>query len=490
MTDRNSDNSARSNVARGLEQVSEQKSDSEAAQARALTLPPATAPARNLLCIKMRYSDTHWADGLSAAGWRLHEVNDLISAHRMLQEHSFAVGLLVPGKIDDSACAALDAFLRAHQSVEWVGAFDGELLGTSRCQDLIVDHLFDHHTLPVRLGQMASTLGHAQGHAVLRQSTKAGSPVRSDKSLIGNGDAAKLLYRQIQRVAKVDAPVLICGPSGSGKELTAQAIHRQSGRADGPFIAVNCGAIQATLIQSELFGHVKGAFTGATSDGRGLIEAASGGTLFFDEIGDLSLDLQINLLRFLQEKTINRVGSTRSIQVDARVIAATHVNLQKAVAEGRFREDLFYRLNVVQLKVPSLKERQSDIAVLAAHFFEQFSNEKAAQLKGFSRRAMLALDEHAWPGNVRELINRVRSAMVMAEGRLISPADLGLEEPSQSSGWDALESARAHAERGVISVSLQQSGKNVTEAAKHLGVSRMTLYRLMAKHGMSPDLTH
>jgi DNA-binding NtrC family response regulator len=447
-------------------------------------------PTRDLLCIKMRYSDTHWAEGLADAGWRLHEVNDLVTAHRLMQEQVFSVGLLVPGKIDDSACAALDAFLRAHRGVEWVGAFEVELLATPRCRDLIVDHLFDHHTVPVKLDQIASTLGHAQGHAALRKAAHSGAASVGDKNIVGNGDAAKLLLRQIQRVAKVDAPVLICGPSGSGKELTAQAIHRYSVRAKGPFVPVNCGAIQATLIQSELFGHVKGAFTGATTDGRGLIEAASGGTLFFDEIGDLSLDLQINLLRFLQEKTINRVGSTKSIQVDARVIAATHVNLEKAVAEGRFREDLFYRLNVVQLKVPSLKERQPDIAVLAAHFFEQFSAEKAAQLKGFSRRAMLALDEHHWPGNVRELLNRVRSAMVMAEGRLISPADLGLEEPPETSGWDALESARASAERGVISVSLQQSGKNVTEAAKHLGVSRMTLYRLMAKHGIRPELPH
>jgi DNA-binding NtrC family response regulator len=453
------------------------------------TATPAST-ARNLLCIKMRYSDTRWTAGLSEAGWRVHEVNDLVSAHRLLQEHQFAVGLLVPGKIDDSACAALDAFLRAHQSVEWVGAFEGGLLTTSRCRDLIVDHLFDHHTLPVKVDQIASTLGHAHGHAVLRQVAKGGDNPLGDKNIVGNGDAAKLLLRQIQRVAKVDAPVLICGPSGSGKELTAQALHRQSSRANGPFVPVNCGAIQATLIQSELFGHVKGAFTGATADGRGLIEAAGGGTIFFDEIGDLSLDLQINLLRFLQEKTISRVGSTKSIQVDARVIAATHVDLEKAVAEGRFREDLFYRLNVVQLKVPSLKERQGDITVLAEHFFDQFSNEKAAQLKGFSRRAMQSLNEHHWPGNVRELVNRVRSAMVMAEGRLISPADLGLEEPTPTSGWDALESARAHAERGVISVSLQQSGKNVTEAAKHLGVSRMTLYRLMAKHGIGHDLTH
>jgi DNA-binding NtrC family response regulator len=453
-------------------------------------LAEAGAAQRNLLCIKMRYVQASWPQELAAYGWRVHEVNDLITAHRLMQEQAFAVGLLLPGKIDDSACAALNEFLQAHQNVEWVGAFDAELLATSRCSDLIVDHLFDHHTLPVKVEHLASTLGHAQGRAVLRQAAVRSNKPGQDNTIVGTGEAALMLGRQIRRVAKVDAAVLICGPSGSGKELTAQAIHRQSARANGPFVPVNCGAIQATLIQSELFGHVKGAFTGATTDGKGLIEAASGGTIFFDEIGDLSLDLQINLLRFLQEKTISRVGSTKSIQVDARVIAATHVDLEKAVASGAFREDLFYRLNVVQLKVPSLKQRQADIALLAAHYFERFSAEKGPQLKGFSRRAMLAMNEHTWPGNVRELINRVRSAMVMAEGRLISPSDLGLEEPRESAGWDALELARAQAERGVISVSLQQSGKNVTEAAKQLGVSRMTLYRLMAKHGIGPDLTH
>ena len=248
--------------------------------------------------------------------------------------------------------------------------------------------------------------------------------------------------------------MLVNGESGSGKELTAQAIHRHSSRAEGPFVPVNCGAIQATLIQSELFGHEKGAFTGANKEGRGLIEAANGGTIFLDEIGDLSLDLQINLLRFLQEKTINRVGSTRSIRVDARVIAATHVDLEKAVAAGTFREDLFYRLNVVPLRVPSLRERHDDIGVLAEHFFQQFAAEKGPQLKGFSRRAMVAMGEHVWPGNVRELINRVRRAMVMTEGRLIGPTDLGLEEREDGRAWDALEEARTRAERGAISVSL------------------------------------
>jgi len=410
--------------------------------------------------------------------------SDLTAAHRLLQEHPFMLGLLVPGKLNDEGCAELDAFLRTHNSAEWVGVFQPDMVTTLGCRDLIVDHLFDHHTTPIDPARLVMTLGHAYGHAVLRQSAHATAFQGRDASIVGNSPEAKELLRRIHRLAKVDAPVLIGGESGSGKELTAQAIHRHSSRANGPFVAVNCGAIQATLIQSELFGYAKGAFTGASKEGRGLIEAANGGTIFLDEIGDLSLDLQTNLLRFLQEKTINRVGSTRIIHVDARVIAATHVDLDKAVAEGRFREDLFYRLNVVPLRVPALRERLIDVELLAKHFFELFAKEKGPQLKGFSRRAIVAMSLHPWPGNVRELINRVRRAMVMAEGRLISPADLGLEEREQVRGWDALEEVRTRAERGAISAILQHSGKNVTEAARQLGVSRMTLYRLMAKHGI------
>ena len=443
---------------------------------------------RQLLCVKMRYTDTEWAHELAPAGWKVRMAADLTAAHRLLQENRFLVGLLIPGKVGDEAFAELDAFLRAHSSLEWVGAFESGSLALPTCRDLIVDHLFDHHTAPIDPTRIAMTIGHAHGHAALRAASHAADAPRLDASIIGHSPAARELLRQIRRVAKVDVPVLICGESGSGKELAALAIHRHSGRANGPFVPVNCGAIQATLIQSELFGHAKGAFTGASSEGRGLIEAASGGTIFLDEIGDLTLDLQTNLLRFLQEKTINRVGSTRSIHVDARVIAATHVDLDKAVAAGTFREDLYYRLNVVPLRVPSLRERSSDVGVLAEHFFEQFAKEKGSQLKGFSARAVAALNAHPWPGNVRELINRVRRAMVMSEGRLISPMDLGLEGPDESRNWDALDEARTRAERGAISVSLQQAGKNVTEAARQLGVSRMTLYRLMAKHGIGHDL--
>ncbi|HZT56285.1 MAG TPA: sigma-54 dependent transcriptional regulator [Burkholderiaceae bacterium] len=445
---------------------------------------------RRLLCVRTKYSDCAWIEQLEAEGWGVEVAGNLIAAHRQLQERPYLAGLIVPGGIDAVACAEFDAFLRTHGGLEWVGAFEPAVLALPACRDLIVDHLFDHHTIPVNPAKLASTLGHAHGHAALRQASRAAQVLTPapDTSIVGNSAAARQLLRQIMRVAKVDAPVLVCGESGSGKELTAQAIHRHSSRANGPFVPVNCGAIQATLIQSELFGHEKGAFTGASKEGRGLIEAANGGTIFLDEIGDLSLELQINLLRFLQEKTINRVGSTRSIRVDARVIAATHVDLEKAVATGTFREDLFYRLNVVPLRVPALRERLTDVGPLAEHFFQQFVAEKGPQLKGFSRRAMVALGEHQWPGNVRELINRVRRAMVMAEGRLIGPADLGFVERDESRAWDALEEARTRAERGAISVSLQQAGRNVTEAARQLGVSRMTLYRLMAKHGIDHDL--
>jgi DNA-binding NtrC family response regulator len=294
------------------------------------------------------------------------------------------------------------------------------------------------------------------------------------------------LRRQITKVAQANAPVLIWGESGSGKELTAHAIHNHSKRAHGPFIAVNCGAIPASLIQSELFGYERGAFTGAAKEKRGLIESAAGGTLFLDEIGDLPLELQTNLLRFLQERTINRIGSSNSIEVDVRVIAASHVRLEDAVKSGLFREDLLYRLNVLPLTVPALRERKEDLELLARHFFKVFSHDKNPRLTGFSNRAMLAIKAHDWPGNVRELINRIRRALVMSEGRLITPEDLDLQMQTGLRNGEALEEARIRAERDAIHVCLQGSGSNVTRAARDLGVSRMTLYRLMEKHGISP----
>jgi transcriptional regulator with PAS, ATPase and Fis domain len=284
-------------------------------------------------------------------------------------------------------------------------------------------------------------------------------------------------------VAKVAAPVLIWGESGSGKELTAQAIHAQSERAQGPFVPINCGAIAPSLIHSELFGYERGAFTGATRGKAGLIESADGGTLFLDEIGDLPRDLQANLLRFLQEKTICRLGSTRQIRVDVRVIAASHVQLQHAVAQGGFREDLYYRLAVLPVTVPPLRERRDDLVTLAEHFFHMYANEKSPRLKGFSNRAIEAILEHEWPGNVRELINRVRRALVMSDGRLIMPEDLGLAR-GINVPQPALDDMRQRSERRALRECLDRSGQNVSRAARDLGVSRTTMYRLLSKHGM------
>jgi len=438
---------------------------------------------RSVLCVMLGAPDAAVCEPLRALGWCVRAVGDLRAAARALKNEDFLAGLLVDAPVDDDAYPEIDRFLRLHGELEWVGVFDARCVETPCGRDLIIDHLFDHHTRPVDAQRLAHTLGHAWGHAAVRRRCSGHQGPRGDSPFIGQSTAARELLRQTRRVAKVDAPVLIRGESGSGKELTAQEIHRCSRRASGAFVPVNCGAIQATLIQSELFGHAKGAFTGADRDKRGLIEAAAGGTLFLDEIGDLSLALQINLLRFLQEKTISRVGSTQSIPVDVRVIAATNVNLEEAVAAGAFREDLFYRLNVLPLWVPPLRERKADIELLANHFFTVFMQEKSPQLKGFGRAAVAAAQGYAWPGNVRELINRVRRAMVMAEGRLITPADLAFE--ADSTPREPLGDAREKAERTAVWTSLEGAGRNVTRAAERLGISRMTLYRLMAKHGIA-----
>ena len=438
---------------------------------------------RSVLCVVPKGFDADVA-GLRRSGWEVQAVNDLNAAARVLKDSRPLVALLVQTCIDHDALEKTDEFLRHHSAPEWVGAFDPASLASRGCRDLILSHLFDHHTLPLDLPRLAHTLGHAYGHAQMRAAALQQRSARAHSAILGDSAVTRELLRDTRRIAKVDAPVLIRGESGSGKELTAQEIHQYSARAAGPFVAVNCGAIQANLIQSELFGHVRGAFTGADRDKAGLIEAASGGTLFLDEIGDLPSELQINLLRFLQEKTITRVGSTRSVAVDLRVIAATNVDLEAAVDSGEFREDLFYRLNVLSLRVPPLRERSEDIGALAEHYFQKFASDKSPRLKGLSDRALGAMVAHRWPGNVRELINRIRRAMVMAQGRLITPADLGFADSRSPGPGVALDEARTRAEQDAIAISLERSGRNITLAAKNLGISRMTLYRLMAKHGM------
>ncbi len=429
---------------------------------------------KKLLCV----SHAGFAASALLPQWEVTTVSTLSEARRALQRAPCTVGLLLT--LDDHA--SLHGFLSDHWALHWVGVVEPAQLEQACWRELIAEHLHDFHTRPLDLALLRHTLGHAHGCAALRI-RPATAPNRAPMGLTGSSAAIARLRAQIARVAQTDAPVLIWGESGSGKELTAQAIHAQSPRASGPFVPINCGAIPPALIQSELFGHARGAFTGAARDKIGLIESAGGGTVFLDEIADLPKDLQSNLLRFLQEKNIYRVGSTRSIGVDVRVIAASHVQLQHAVRDGLFREDLYYRLNVLPLNVPPLRERKEDLADLAAQFFDAYLADKPARLKGFSAAALRAIRAYPWPGNVRELINRVRRAMVLADGRLITPGDLGLDGTGQIAPA-GLDESRMRAERDAILASLARSGGNVTHAARALAVSRMTLYRQMAKHGI------
>mgnify|MGYP001556143356 FL=1 len=293
----------------------------------------------------------------------------------------------------------------------------------------------------------------------------------------------RAVFTAIPKIASSDAYVLIQGESGSGKELVAQAIHDESRRSANPFHAVNCAALSEGLIQSELFGHEKGAFTGAHRRKTGRFEAAAGGTILLDEIGDMPRETQINLLRFLETRKIERVGGCQSIETDVRIIAASHIDLEPAIREGMFREDLFFRLSVLSLRLPPLRDRGDDIRRLADHFFNRYTNEVSRRrLIGFSADARLAMSQWHWPGNVRELKNRVQRAIVMGDGGPISRQDLGLERRRRMRETMTLDEARGEAERDAILNALDFTGYNITEAADKLQVCRMTLYRLMKKH--------
>jgi two-component system NtrC family response regulator len=281
---------------------------------------------------------------------------------------------------------------------------------------------------------------------------------------------------------------LLLGESGTGKELLAQAVHKMSGRAREPFVPINCAAIPETLLETELFGHEKGAFTGAVRQNIGKIESADRGTLFLDEIGDVPLPMQVKLLRFLQDQIVERVGGRKPVQVDVRIICATNQDLDRMMAEGRFREDLYYRLNEVTIRVPPLRERIGDAVFLASFFLRRFATEYRRPVRGFGPAALAAIKDYPWPGNVRELENRVKRAVVMADASLLSPTDIGLSTPRDEPQSLGIRAARARAEREVLQMALAQAGSNLSKAAKLLGISRPTLYDLMQQHQIGLDV--
>ncbi len=431
-----------------------------------------------------------YTETLRDNGLNLVECFTLDAAYQAV-ENGCRVGLLIVTQ--ESELANLDKCepFVSNNRVSWVGLVAQDLISMPRMREFIGEHLFNFITLPADLDHIVLTLRHAWGMAFMRDVKHEASPTPApddaDFVMVGRTPQMQQLFSQINKVARTDASVLITGPSGTGKELAALSIHRQSARRDAPFVAVNCGAIAPQLFQSELFGYEKGAFTGAVQRKIGRIEAAQGGTLFLDEIGDMPFDMQVNLLRFLQEKTIERVGGNDSIEIDVRVIAATHIDLAEAVRQGRFREDLYYRINVVCISMPPLADRGQDIEDIAKYYFNQFASMHNRSLRGFSKAAMNAMLSHSWPGNVRELVNRVQRATVMAEGRFIQPEDLGLDRSNDQSQLMSLEDARAAAERTMIRRALSQSRNQISRAASLLGVSRVTLYRLIEKYNIRPD---
>jgi two-component system response regulator HydG len=319
---------------------------------------------------------------------------------------------------------------------------------------------------------------------LLRNELKAGF---GPEVIIGQSESMKKVEELVRKVGPTDTTVLICGESGTGKELVAMAIHRHSNRSDRPFVAVDCGSLVESLFESELFGHVKGSFTGATATKYGRFELANGGTLFFDEIGNISLNIQTKLLRVIQEREITKVGSSQVIKVDVRIVAATNRDLHKAVRAGTFREDLFYRLSVVPITLPPIRERRDDIPLLANHFLMKYNKKRSKNITAISDRAMKALIEYDWPGNVRELENAIERAVVLGENDVIKPSDLSyyglaVETPSPA---ETIEATRlVDVERGHIAKALKMFNGHRGKTAEWLGIDRKTLRSKLKRYGI------
>ncbi|GHV54877.1 acetoacetate metabolism regulatory protein AtoC [Deltaproteobacteria bacterium] len=391
-----------------------------------------------------------------------------LSAMKEIREHDPTVPVLIM-----TAFSAVDAAVEAIKS----GAYD-YLTKPLDFEKLRVSlrNILEYSALKLENSRLASTL----------------SLVEAGQELIGKSPAMRSMLELLRTVAPSQATVLISGESGAGKELVARAIHRSSPRSKGPYVAVNCAALSESLLESELFGHEKGAFTGADKRHEGCFRQADGGTLFLDEIGEMPLAMQVKLLRIIQEREVTRVGGEKSESVDVRILSATNRDLQREVAAGRFREDLYYRLNVVALEVPPLRKRKEDIPLLARHFASLYALKNKKEVKGFTPESMESLLRYPWPGNVRELENTIERAIVLMMGEYISKRELpdsvrglaeeqGQDETPPETAWDKLPASLEGVERLAIRRALDRSKGNKSEAAKLLGITRKTLHMKLQK---------
>jgi two-component system NtrC family response regulator len=353
----------------------------------------------------------------------------------------------------------------------------------------IAEGAWDFYAKPIDIDVLGMIVARAfHVHGLEAENRRLAARVAAGGAGFGGVIAASpemaLVTRTLERVAPANVAVMLLGASGTGKEVLARGIHDASPRARGRFVAINCAAIPETLLESELFGHEKGAFTGAIKTTEGKIEQAAGGTLFLDEIGDVPLTLQVKLLRFLQERVIERVGGRKAIPVDTRIVCATHQDVDAMVAAGRFREDLYYRLAEIVVRIPSLAERSGDAALLARHFLTKYARTMNAGVTGLAPDARAAIDGWSWPGNVRELENRIKRAVIMADGKLITAADLDLGGTADTADGLNLRAAREVADRKAIRRALSRAGGNISSASRLLGISRPTLYDLLKSYDL------
>lgn len=387
--------------------------------------------------------------------------------------------------------AVLDAIMEIAPRTKVIVASGNEMADSAR--KAIAKGAYDFYRKPIDLDELRFIVGRAFAlHALEEENLRLAERVGDDKVVLGRvvtgaPEMAKVA-RVIEKVANTKVSVMLLGASGTGKELLARGLHDASDRRDGEFVAINCAAIPEGLLESELFGHEKGAFTGAIGEVKGKIEQAHGGTLFLDEVGDIPQQLQVKLLRFLQERSIERVGGRKPIAIDTRIVCATHQDLEAMVSQARFREDLFYRLAEVTVRIPSLTERPGDAVLLAKNFLNRFATEMNPTISGFTPDALTIIDEHDWPGNVRELENCVKRAVILAEGKRITSDDLDLSANRENDGSTTmplnLKAAREEADRRVIRQAIARSDGNISGAAKMLGISRPTLYDLLKQYDL------
>ena len=379
--------------------------------------------------------------------------------------------------------ATLDEILRVRPSTKVIVA-SGHGARESALR-AIAAGAFDFYSKPIEIDELGLIVRRAYHVYDLESENRRLQALAGAQDVLGGliTGAPEMLKvaHMIERVARSNASIMLLGASGTGKELLARGLHNASGRASQPFVAINCAAIPENLLEAELFGYERGAYTGAVKTTEGKIELAQGGTLFLDEVGDIPLPLQVKLLRFLQERVIERIGGRRAITVDVRIVCATHQDLDAMIAATRFREDLYYRLAEIVVKIPSLAARHGDAVLLAKHFLGKFASEQGRSFKGFTPAALAAITDWPWPGNVRELENRLKRAVIMAEGTLLDAPDLDLSAAPAGATLN-LRAVREDADRRAIRLALARTDNNVSTAAKLLGVSRPTLYDLMKQY--------